>query len=158
MNSTKIFFPIIGLFLLQFLLSDFLSIKGIRPDFILIYILYTSIRYGNIYGVIVGFFLGILVDLVGVGSFFGLTSLTFVITGYLAGFLQDKNDTMIPAYFHLNWFCIVLIHFFVYSFVRYQDLFENNLYVFWSTWFWTTGYTCGFLLILQMIYPIQEFD
>ena len=88
MNSTKIFFPIIGLFLLQFLLSDFLSIKGIRPDFILIYILYTSIRYGNFYGVIVGFILGILVDLVGVGSFFGLTSLTFVITGYLAGFCQ----------------------------------------------------------------------
>ena len=93
-----------------------------------------------------------------VGSFFGLTSLTYVITGYLSGFLYGKYYKMIPTYYHLTWLGIILFHFFIYSFIRYQDLFETTMTVFWLKWILTSGYTLGFLAIFQMIIPLQQED
>ena len=158
MNWIKLLYPLVGVFFLQFILADFLSINGIRPDFVLIYILYIGLHHGSFPSVIVGFFMGLMVDFTGVGSLFGLTSLIYVLTGYLSGFLHGKYYTMIPAYFHLTWVGIILFHFFIYSFIRYQDLFETKMTVFWLTWIWTSGYTLGFLGIFQMIIPLQPGD
>jgi len=130
MNWIKLLYPLVGVFFLQFILADFLSINGIRPDFVLIYILYIGLHHGSFPSVIVGFFMGLMVDFTGVGSLFGLTSLIYVLTGYLSGFLHGKYYTMIPTYFHLTWVGIILFHFFIYSFIRYQDLFETKMTVF----------------------------
>ena len=158
MNWIKLIYSLVGVFSLQFILADFLSINGIRPDFVLIFILYIGLHHGSFPSIIVGFFLGLLVDFTGVGSFFGLTSLTYVITGYLSGFLHGKYYKMIPTYFHLTWLGIILFHFFIYSFIRYQDLFESTMTVFWLRWILTSGYTLGFLAIFQMIIPLQQGD
>ena len=45
MKWTSILFPAIGVFMAQFLLVDFLSLNMIRPDFLVIYIIYIS--YGR---------------------------------------------------------------------------------------------------------------
>ena len=62
MNWIKLIYSLVGVFSLQFILADFLSIDGIRPDFVLIYILYIGLHHGSFPSVIVGFFLGLLVD------------------------------------------------------------------------------------------------
>ena len=70
MNRIKIY--VFGLIILavQILLSDFLSMNGIRPDFILIFIMYNSVRFGSFQGVSLGFILGIIADLLGIGTSF----------------------------------------------------------------------------------------
>lgn len=122
-----------------------------------IFVLYTAIKFGRFYGVIAGFILGFLTDLAGVGSFFGLSSLTYTISGYLAGYLKDQYNRLIPLYFHLTWVSIILIQFLIYSFVRYQYLFETDLILFLQTWLLTLGYTMGFILVLQLIIPFRVY-
>ena len=63
-------------FFIQFFLVDLLSLKMIRPDFLVIYIFYISLVFGKTPGVLIGFSLGLMSDLSGVGSLFGLAPLT----------------------------------------------------------------------------------
>jgi len=157
MSNKKFILSLLGIFFLQFYLAEFLSINMIRPDFLTIFIIYTAIRYGRFYGVIAGFSLGILTDLVGVGSYFGLSSLIYSISGYLAGYLKDKYNRFIPLYFHLSWVGIILFQFLVYSYVRYQYLYETDLITFFEKWILTLSYTMGFILILQFVIPFKIF-
>ena len=41
---------------------------------------------------------------------------------------------------------------------KYKDLFETTMTVFWLKWILTSGYTLGFLVIFQMIIPLQQDD
>ncbi len=153
---TEYLLPLAGVFLLQFFLAELLSIQTVRPDFLLIYVLYISIRRGSFVGVITGFILGMLADFAGVGSYFGLSSIVYVITGYLTGYLKGQYSRMIPFYFHLIWIGILLFSFFIFAYVRYQFLFVTDLPVFWGKWFLTAGYTFGFLGILQLVIPLKR--
>ena len=144
-------------FFLQFYLAEFLSINMIRPDFMTIFILYTAIKFGRFYGVIAGFILGLFTDLAGVGSYFGLSSLTFSLTGYLTGYLKDQYNRLIPLYFHLTWIGIIFLQFLIYSFVRYQYLYETDFISFLEKWLLTMGYTMGFILVLQLIIPFKDY-
>ena len=122
-----------------------------------IFILYTAIKLGRFYGVIAGFTLGFLTDLAGVGSYFGLSSLMYSISGYLTGFLKDQYNRLIPFYFHLSWVGIIFLQFLIFSFVRYQYLYETDFISFIEAWILTMGYTMGFILILQLIIPFRVY-
>ena len=112
MNQIKIY--IIGLIVLgiQILLSDFLSLNGIRPDFILIFLLYISVQQGSFKGILIGFTFGIFADLIGVSTSFGLSPLTYTLTGYLLGLLCHHNKIHSQLQFHSIWICIIFFHFF----------------------------------------------
>lgn len=157
MQWNKYIFLLIGAFLLQFYLAELLSINMIRPDFMAIFVLYTAIKFGRFYGVITGFILGLLTDLAGVGSFFGLSSLTYSISGYLAGYLKDKYNRLLPLYFHMTWVGIIFFQFLIFSFVRYQYLYETDFILFMEKWALTMGYTMGFILVLQIIIPFKAY-
>ena len=85
MKDIKIWFLLIFIFFFQYLLSDLLTIRYYRPDFIVIYILYFGLYFGSYYGVIAGFFIGLLVDLTPMASYLGISPLAYSITGYLSG-------------------------------------------------------------------------
>ena len=86
MNNLQIAFLSTVVFIFQFMLVDFLSLNLIRPDFIVIYILYISLYRGRLFGTLLGFVLGLISNLFGVGSYFGLEPLCFSIVGYLGAF------------------------------------------------------------------------
>ena len=90
MDRIRPWLILVGVFLLQFFLSELLAVQDYRPDFVVIFILYFGLLVGSFYGVIAGFIIGILIDLTPLVSYFGLSSLIYSITGYLAGQLQDK--------------------------------------------------------------------
>ena len=142
--------------LFQILLSDFLVIRGIRPDFMLILVLYVSFQFGSLNGVILGFSLGVLEDLISSGSLIGLSSLTKSISGFLIGRLKGKYYIMSPIVFHFSWFAILLLHFFIYVYFNYQSVLESNSLVFWKTYFYVTIYTLVFFLLFQLIRPISS--
>lgn len=146
----------LAIFLVQYFIADLAAIRFIRPDFIAIYVLYTGVQHGRLRGVMTGFILGLLVDLAGVGSYFGLTSLTCSVTGYLAGYLKGKYERMLPYVFHLSWIGIFYFHFFIFTFVRYQSVLSVDLGIFWMKWMLTGTYSLLFLLVLHIFYSIRE--
>jgi len=156
MKWTSILFPAIGVFMAQFLLVDFLSLNMIRPDFLVIYIFYISLVYGKTTGVFTGFLLGLLSDLSGVGSFFGLSPLSLSLTAYLTGYLNGKYERMLPYLFHGAWISIIGFHFIIISYVRFQSILLSDPIAFWIKCFMSFSYTMMFLLIIQFFYPVKE--
>ena len=73
MKWTDYIIPGVFVWLMQLILSDFLAIETVRPDFPVILILYWSVKYGRAVGTVSGFLLGLLVDLSGTATFFGLS-------------------------------------------------------------------------------------
>lgn len=156
MQRTSILFSAIGVFMAQFLLVDFLSLNMIRPDFLVVYIFYISLVYGKTTGVLTGFLLGLLSDLSGVGSFFGLSPLSLSLTAYLTGYLNGKYERMLPYLFHGAWISIIGFHFIIISYVRFQSILLSDPIAFWIKCFMSFSYTMMFLLIIQFFYPVKE--
>ena len=80
MKKTNFFIITLIIFLFQIFFTDSLTISNVRPDFLIIYILYTSLIFGRLLSVILAFFLGTLVDLFSASSYFGLAPLTLSIS------------------------------------------------------------------------------
>ena len=156
MKLINIILPGIAIFFVQFFFVDVLSLKMIRPDFLVIYIFYMSLIYGKTSGMIMGFTLGLLSDLSGVGSLFGLASFSLSITAYLSGFLHGKYERLLPYIFHIAWISIIAFHFLLIAYFRLQTVFVSDPQIFWLHWLMSFSYTMMFFLITQFFYPIQE--
>ena len=68
MKNMIIFLWLFILLIVQHTLVPFISIKGISPDILLIFVLYWSGTKHRTYGVMIGFTAGLLQDLAGVGT------------------------------------------------------------------------------------------
>tara|TARA_B100000686_G_scaffold314109_1_gene359932 strand:+ start:378 stop:860 length:483 start_codon:yes stop_codon:yes gene_type:complete len=156
MKDFKIWLLLLVVFIFQYLLSDILTIKYYRPDFIVMYILYFGLFFGPFYGVISGFCIGLLVDFTPMVSYFGISPLTYSITGFFAGHLQNKYNRLSPFVFHSIWIVLIAFHFLVFTYFKYQLLFEIDKLQFIFRWFASYVYTLFFLLIFQYFFPIKE--
>ena len=69
--------------ILQHSFANFMAIYGVKPNFIVIYIVFLSIKFGRLFGCIAGFFMGIIED-----SFltilFGLNAFCKSFVGFIA--------------------------------------------------------------------------
>lgn len=146
------------IWVLQLFVADLLLLNTIRPDFLVILVLYWSIMNGKFLGTISGFFIGLLIDLSGTAMFFGLSPLLYSVTGYLGGYLKGAFTKLNIFYFSLSWVTILLLQFFIFSVVQYQDLIMVNKSVFWFKWIGTSIYTLCFAFILQFIIPLHRLD
>ena len=155
MKDFKIWLLLLVVFIFQYLLSDILTIKYYRPDFIVIYILYFGLFFGPVYGVISGFCIGLLVDFTPMVSYFGISPLTYSITGFFTGHLQNKYNRLSPFVFHSIWIVLIAFHFLVFTYFKYQLLFEIDKLQFIFRWFASYIYTLFFLLIFQYFFPIK---
>jgi rod shape-determining protein MreD len=80
------------LILLQTQVLRFLSLEGITPDLLLIWIVYIAITSGQMSGTVWGFVIGLVFDFV-TGNFIGLSALTKTICGFTAGYFFNDNKT-----------------------------------------------------------------
>lgn len=156
MNNLQIAFLSTVVFIFQFMLVDFLSLNLIRPDFIVIYTLYISLYKGRLFGTLLGFVLGLISNMFGVGSYFGLEPLCYSIVGYLGGFLKDSYEKLLPYVFHGAWIFILSLHFFIQAYFRFQNLYISDFSEFMFVWFTSTLYTLLFIFALQFIFPLKE--
>ena len=116
-------------FFLQFFLVDLLSLKMIRPDFLVIYIFYISLVFGKTPGVLIGFSLGLLSDLSGVGSLFGLAPLTYQLQHIYQDFCMENMNDFYPMFFIAHGFqSSPLIFFWFLTFDSKQYLFLTQLH------------------------------
>ena len=156
MNNYQISFFTLFFLIIQLLLVDLLSLNLIRPDFLVIFILYLSMIKGKVYGMTVGFTIGFLSNLFGVGSYFGLEALSLTIVGYLGGYLKNIYEKVLPYIFHILWILITLLHFLVICYFRYQNIYISNLFEFLFIWIATTSYTMLFIISIQFIFPFRD--
>lgn len=156
MNNYQISFFTVFFLTIQLLLVDLLSLNLIRPDFLVIFILYLSMIKGRMYGMTVGFTIGFLSNLFGVGSYFGLEALSLTIVGYLGGYLKNIYEKVLPYIFHILWILIILLHFLVICYFRYQNIYISNLFEFLFIWITTTSYTMLFIISIQFIFPFRD--
>ena len=156
MKWTEFLIPTILVWLSQLLFIDLFAIGTIRPDFLLILVIYFSISNGRFIGTALGFLLGLLIDISGAAIFFGLSPLTYTITGYLVGNLKGLYNNISPIYFMIFWILILFFHFFIFCVVVYQDIWVINKSMFLARWIGTSGYTILFIVILQFFYPFNK--
>ena len=156
MKKNNIILVSLVVFLLQLIFVDFLAINNIRPDFLIIYILYIALIYGRIVSIILAFIIGLISDLIGVSSYLGLTPLTLSITAYLSGFLYGKYERLLPYIFHSCWLATFFLHFFILNYFLFQSLFISDKSDFFIIWITSSSYTLIFIFVLQFFYPLKE--
>jgi len=88
----------IGIVLLffQLTLANWIRIAGIKPDFIMLFVLFVGYREGKIAGILFGFIFGLLQDISAASAFIGISSLIKSIVGFGAGFLKGKFHVVNP--------------------------------------------------------------
>lgn len=74
---------------LQSSLTYFVSFNGIKPDLALVFVSFAGMVCGREQGMIVGFFTGLLYDLLNTGLF-GFYAFTFSVIGLYTGTIQKK--------------------------------------------------------------------
>ena len=73
-------------------LTEFIAILGITPDIPLAWIVYLSVRRGQIPGTVGGFLIGLTLDLLsGLDGVLGLSALTMTLAGFVAGYFYNEN-------------------------------------------------------------------
>ena len=70
-------------------LSYFMSISGVRPDLAMVFVVLSGICYGSSRGLVVGFFCGLMLDLLNTGMF-GFYTFSFMLVGIVSGMVQKK--------------------------------------------------------------------
>ena len=144
------------IFLVQIFLSNLISIGGVRPDLLIIFVIYIAVNYGSFKGVLSGFLIGIIASIFDSGITFGILSLVYSIAGYSGGYLKSQNYKMAPFYFNFSCFLIISGSFFILSYFNYNYLFYNDFQIFVRTWIKTTLYTLSLLAIVQFIVPLRK--
>jgi len=155
MNRKQLILIIVGILVFQLIIGPWMTIRNIRPDFFLILVVYVGVTEGSFVAVIVGFICGLLLDSFGVGSYFGLSSHIYVLAGYASGFLKDTYQLLAPVLFTSLLIGIFCIAFFIYAFVRFQYICDENFLQFLNIWALTTLYTLSIMGIIPFIRPIR---
>ena len=82
------------LILVQASVMHLLSLEGITPDLLTIWIVYIALKQGQLRSTVWGFLIGLTFDLM-TGSFIGLSALTKTICGFTAGYFFNETKTVL---------------------------------------------------------------
>ncbi|MFN2433599.1 MAG: rod shape-determining protein MreD [Gemmatimonadota bacterium] len=84
------------LFVAHALLEPRLAIGAVKPDFYLIALVFSALRWGPLAGTLLGFVLGLNVDSF-LGHHFGMHALALTVTGFLVGKMKESLYLDLPA-------------------------------------------------------------
>ncbi len=90
--------------ILQLTLVELISFQNFKPDLIMIGLIYFTLRFGQIPGVIAAFFVGLFFDILSNGII-GASSLSKVIACFIAGYFSDQDSERVEI--SINFFVIV---------------------------------------------------
>lgn len=92
---------IILCYIIQSAMFPYISLFGVMPNLLLILVVSTAYMKGRTTGLLIGFFSGLLVDLV-FGNVIGLYALIYMLIGYIIGFVHpfySNDDFTLPLLF-----------------------------------------------------------
>ncbi|MFN4111962.1 MAG: rod shape-determining protein MreD [Ignavibacteria bacterium] len=93
MNNRYFFLIIVLIILLslQITLIELISVGNFKPDILLIGLIYFTLRFGQIPGIVVAFFTGLLFDIFSNGVI-GASSLSKVVAAFITGYFSDVES------------------------------------------------------------------
>jgi rod shape-determining protein MreD len=80
----------IGVVLLQWLLSN-LTLWGVWPDVVLLFVAYVALRRGRVAGAVAGFSAGLAMDLLVMPAVLGTNALLKTVMGFVIGLFQSEQ-------------------------------------------------------------------
>ncbi len=92
--NTKIFYSysiLILLLVLQLTVVELISYKNFKPDLLLIGLVFFTLKFGQIPGIITAFIFGLLFDLLGM-RVIGANALSKVIATFFIGYFYNENE------------------------------------------------------------------
>lgn len=115
----------------QWVFQGSISILGAVPSFIVIYIVFTGLKYGSIQAIWLGLLFGFIWDALTATSFIGLTAFSLIITGYFAG-IFEKRIARITIFYR---FGLYLTFISVFEFLSIFIYFQNSTWDFGAVFF-----------------------
>lgn len=110
---------------LQVTLLNFITIFGVKPDLVLIIVVFNAFLRGPREGALFGFFGGLFEDLA-VGSYIGMNALSTMAVGYLVGLTESKlyKDSSFMVVF-LVWLSSFVAQFLNYILLSLMEVYIN---------------------------------
>ncbi len=128
---------------LQLTLIPFISIKGIVPDLIVIYVVMFALRYGQLKGTFFGFVVGFIFDLIS-GGLVGSAMFAKTLAGFVAGYFYKEEYEDVFSH-KLLFFSIIfisaLIDSFFYAVLGSADVKLNIISLIFSNAIFPAAYT-----------------
>jgi rod shape-determining protein MreD len=99
MKHLKYLFLTIIFILIQTQILQLISLEGIAPDILIIWIVYIAVKEGQLFATVWGFIIGLVFDL-SIGGFIGISALSKTIAGFTAGyfFRENKTEFLLSSY------------------------------------------------------------
>lgn len=145
------------LFILSIIFNNFISIAGVRPDILLIALIYLVFNERPIIAIVAAFGLGLLQDVFLPGSiqYWGLSPLikTLIFYGMLK--LLPFIERLKGFTFQLSVFGSILLYYIFYNLLYYSG-YVKPFVTFYRYSLPETIYTFLILLILNMIFPLHN--
>ena len=103
--------------LVQIHLAELLTIGQIRPDFVLVLLVFVSARYGRMAGILFGFGSGLIQDYYGSLEVLGANALAKSIVGYTLGTLNGAQTVWTPRIVNIYIYGALFGHALIYQIV-----------------------------------------
>ncbi len=103
--------------LAQIFLAEYLDVGTIRPDFLLILLIYYSARKGRINGILLGFVAGFAQDLTSSLTVLGANTLSKSIVGFTTGTLNGTETVWTPRIINIYVYGSIVAHALIYQFI-----------------------------------------
>lgn len=147
-----IFVPII---LAQVFIIPLIAIEGISPDLLIILLVFFTLKNGQLFGTVTGFFFGLIFDLIS-GSLLGTVMFSKTLAGFIAGYFYNENkvDLYLSSYaFPLIVLLVTLVDSISLSFLTSFDLSTNIIALFFYQGLLPGIFTAVLCFIVTFFYP-----
>ncbi len=154
MTRRIIFYIFIGLvsIVLQKFLDNFAAVGSVSPQLVLLFVIFLSLREGQLVGTAGGFVVGLVNDIL-VTHFIGFTCFVGVLAGFISGFFYRESEVdMVGRTLNFAWISAVTM--FLTELVALPIIAAGELnffYVFLKFTFGTTVYTSVFAMIIVFV-------
>ena len=135
MSLIKLAIGIILVFVGQLYVAPLLQVGNIKPDFILILLIFVSARYGRVAGIAIGFGAGLFQDLTGSLTVLGASALVKSCVGFAVGTLNGNLTVWTGRIVNLYIYTALAGHAVVYQYIMLQGftalpaLYLNNILI-----------------------------
>lgn len=153
-RHVKYVFFSIFLLLVQSKMMTLLTLEGITPDLLTIWVVYLALKEGQLVAMPWGFALGLAFDLL-TGNFIGLSALTKTVAAFTAGYFYNENKT--PLILGSYRFLVIvltssLIHNTIYFLIFTQGSEISTLRAIFQVGLATTFYTATLTLLPMLAF------
>lgn len=141
----------------QIIIALWLSIQNIKPDFVLILVMFVALLQGRVFGQLYGFGIGLIIDIIGIGSFFGLSALSKTVAGFLAGYFKNRRNRFNHITFYSIYVLVIFIHFAIFFLINFKSSDYGTQLILLRYVLPETIYTSIIFILLDYIFSIESY-